>query len=208
MFIDFCGTDGTGKSTAYEAFCDTLEATGARVLRTREVGNPHIKVCSRLREIILDPTNNMDGRAMELVFSAMRIENKRFYDSVKDCYDYIVSDRGWLCHLAYTDHNVNPDFTERLYLEMIEPISYLPDRVYLFQVNAEEAARRRNNRGEVVDAIELKGDIFQARVAESYRKWANIYRDDIDIRTIDTSGSRESVAKQLIGEAIGLLRDA
>ena len=39
--IDFCGTDGTGKTTAYDYFCDQLEARGKRVLRTREVGSPH-----------------------------------------------------------------------------------------------------------------------------------------------------------------------
>jgi len=135
----------------------------------------------------------------------MRIENRRFYESIAGQVDFIVSDRGWLCHLAYTDHNVDEEFTRQLYVDFLEAKTYLPDRCYLFEVSADEAARRRASRGRAADAIELKGDDFQRRVAESYRKYAEIYAGDFDIRIIDSSGTKESVAAVVIAEAEELL---
>lgn len=172
MLIEFSGTDGSGKTTALEYFCDRLERAGKRVLRTREVGSPHVPVCQKLREIILDPKAKMDGRAMELIFAAMRIEQQRHYDRVRANYDFIVSDRGWLDHLAYNDHNVSEDFTRRFYLDLIAHETVMPDRVYLFEVSREEAARRRARRAGFIDAIEAKGERFQAVVAASFTKYA------------------------------------
>lgn len=173
--VEFSGVDGTGKTTAMGWFCDELERLGQRVLRTREVGNPHVHACAELRRLILDPEQEIDGRAFELCCAAMRVQNKVFYDSVRDRYDYVVSDRGWLCHLAYSRANACEVFTEQLYLDLIAKETDLPDRVYLFTVDPEEAVRRRENRDKAVDAIEAKGEAFQARVAEAYVHYAALY---------------------------------
>lgn len=195
--IEFSGGDGSGKTTAMTYFCDQLEAKSFRVLRTREVGNTHVPLCVKLRELILNPNQTMDGRAMELVFAAMRIENQNFYERVKDEYDFIVSDRGWLCHLAYTDHNVSPDFTQALYMDFLLHETRLPDKVYLFNVIPEISLARRTRRGEAMDAIEAKGPAFQAKVLESYLSRANEARDidDIDVVEVDANESLEDVKR-------------
>lgn len=198
MFIEFSGADGSGKTTALRYFCDRLQDAGKRVLRTREVGSPHVPACVKLREVILDPEAKMDGRAMELVFAAMRVEQQRFYDRVRDQYDFIVSDRGWLDHLAYNDHNVSEDFTRRFYLDVIARETYMPDRVYLFKVSPAEALRRRTKRAGFVDAIEAKGEEFQKLVAGSFIKYA---QQLACVRHVDADRPVEEVQSYFDGEA-------
>ena len=201
MLIEFSGADGSGKTTAMELFCARLEERGARVLKTREVGCPHIEFCATLRKILLDPNRSLDGRTMEFVFAAMRIENQKFYDSVRNDYDHIVSDRGWLCHLAYTDHNVSHDFTGQLYLNVVQQHTTLPQRIYLFDVDPSVARERRGIRGEAEDAIEAKGYEFQVNVVESYRMYARLFENFTDIRVIDANQGLSVVSQRMINEA-------
>lgn len=193
MIIEFSGGDGSGKTTAMGVFCDRLEANGKRVLRTREVGSPHIPLCEELRKLILSPEADMSGEAMEFVFAAMRIENEKFYRSVENDYDFIVSDRGWLCHLAYTDHNVSKSFTERFYLDLVAYSTYLPDLIYYFDVDPEVSAKRRAVRGEPVDAIEAKGQDFQRRVIRSYRSYVDYFKRQVAINTVNANVGLEDV---------------
>lgn len=193
--IEFEGCDGAGKTTAYNFFIKELKAKGLRVLETREVGNPHIPVCVGLRKLVLAPESNLSGAAMEYIFAAMRIENQRFYESVKDQYDFIVSDRGWLSHLAYTDVNVDPTFTDRLYKGVVAKYTKLPDRVIYLNVRPEVALQRRNTRNGYVDAIEAKGPKFQEKVAESFRYYMREQRIPVDL--IDANGTIEEVQKYL-----------
>lgn len=201
--IEFSGADGVGKTTAFTYLCHQLETRGKKILRTREVGSPHIPICTKLRELILDPTQHLDGKTMECVFAAMRIENQRFYASVKDQYDYIVSDRGILCHLAYTDHNVSPEFTEEFYYGVVARYTSLPDMILLFMADPQVALSRITKRGEAADAIEAKGTAFQEKVIRSYTQHANRlhtmnYEDKyVDIHVIDANRSIADVQKNM-----------
>lgn len=205
MIIDFCGGDGTGKTTAFNYFCERLESVGKRVLRTREVGNPHVPVCVELRELILDPNRDIDGRAMELIFSAMRIENARYYAAVADDYDFIVSDRGWLCHLSYTKGNVDEQFVDDLYVSLIEQHTFLPDRAYLFHVDHDVAESRRSGRDKATDVIEAKGSDFQRLVASAYLEYAEAYRNDFQIILVNTGGTIDDVRRLMDTEIEKLL---
>jgi dTMP kinase len=166
--IEFEGTDGAGKTTALKYFIGQMRAIGMRVLDTREVGNPHIPVCVQMRETVLSTESGLNGAQMEIVFAAMRVLNQAFYRKVQWDYDFIVSDRGLLSHLAYTDHNVNDEFTDKLYLDLMHDITTTPDAVIYFDVNTETALLRRQARGSGMDAIEIKGVGFQEKVRESF----------------------------------------
>jgi dTMP kinase len=170
--IEFDGGDGSGKTTAYNRFCDQLEAKGFKVLRTHEIGNPHLQFAVEVRKILLDPKNDLDGRSMELMFAAMRIENHRLYDKVKDSYDFIVSDRGWLSHPSYGEHNAPADFALALWYGLLFDEAHMPQTIYLFDVAPEVALARRVRRGTEPDAIEIKGVEFQRKVLASYLQHA------------------------------------
>lgn len=201
MKIELEGCDGSGKSTALRYISEQIQKKDMTVCETREVGNPHIPICVKLRELVLAPGSNLDGKAMECIFSAMRIENEHWLYKLKlssDAPDFVLSDRGWLSHLAYTDHNVNPEFTEDLYLKVLENHSSLPDVVIYFSVNTQTALQRRVRRGEgMADVIEAKGVEFQEKVRQSFEKYIDRYSNRIAIYTVDANQSKEGVQRQL-----------
>jgi dTMP kinase len=169
--IEFEGTDGAGKTTGLKYFIEQAKAKGLTVVETREVGNPNVPSCVKLREFVLDPKSNLSGQAMELIFSAMRYENDLWYRQLLQsdtAPDLVISDRGWLSHLSYTDHNVSEEFTNLLYKNVLRKTTLMPDLVIYFAVDTETALKRRVKRGEGMDVIEMKGIEFQNKVRDSF----------------------------------------
>lgn len=197
LVIEIEGIDGSGKTTGYNYLCDKLESKGFKVLRTREVGSPLIPLCVELRKLVLNPENKMKGEAMEFIFAAMRIINQDYYETVRANYDYIVSDRGWLSHLAYTDQNVSPEFTHLFYNNVVKTLTKLPSLALYFEIDPDIAAKRRVTRGEVADVIELKGSEFMKAVALSFKR--HILNSRMLARThfIDANLTIPEVQKQL-----------
>lgn len=195
--IEFEGTDGAGKTTGLKYFINKAKSLGLNVVETREVGNPHITTCVKLREFVLDPANKLSGEAMECIFAAMRFEN---YFWENDLYtnntDLVVSDRGLLSHLAYTDHNVSKQFTKDLYKNCIEEYTGYPNIVIYFRVDSKTALSRRVSRG-TTDVIELKGIEFQEKVRESFKTYLNEYAQYINIYTVDANQTLDGVKNQL-----------
>ena len=201
--IECEGTDGAGKTTALQYLVEQAKKRGLSVVETREVGNPHIPACVKLREFVLDPASNLDGKTMELIFSAMRFENDKWLRELaasNNSPDLIVSDRGWFSHLAYTDHNVSMEFTQSLYDGPIRGYTLLPDVVIYFRVNTDTALKRRQKRGTGMDVIEMKGIEFQDKVRDSFEYYLNQAQHDEDIKkvfVVDANQDIEGVQEQL-----------
>lgn len=195
--VDIEGTDGAGKTTALNYLQKRLVEQGHSVLPTREVGSKLIPTCVKLREIVLSPDSNMSGKSMELVFAAMRLENDRLYESVRDKHDFILSDRGWFSHLAYTDHNVSKSFTKDFYINFLDKHTEKPDLVIYLSVDNDVAAKRRGIRAESIDAIEAKGLEFQENVRKSFDKYLQSSKDEMEIVYIDANQDVLGVEKQL-----------
>ena len=200
--LEFEGTDGAGKTTGLKYFIEQARAKGLTVVETREVGNPNIPACIKLREFVLDPNSNLSGEAMEFIFSAMRYENDRWFRELArgpNPPDLVISDRGWLSHLSYTDHNVSERFTKLLYGEVLSNTTILPDAVIYFSVNTETALKRRIKRGEGMDVIEMKGVEFQNKVRDSFDKYIDELDEfgDVSIFRVDANESIEGVRRQL-----------
>lgn len=201
MKIEVEGTDGAGKTTAYKYLIEKLKEAQGRVLETREVGSPLIPINVKLRELVLSPESGLSGEAMELIFSAMRVENDRYYKAVGKDFDFIVSDRGWLSHLAYTDHNCDKQLTKDLYLNFLKARTSMPDVVIYLDVNTDTALQRRVKRGEGMDVIEMKGVEYQEKVRGSFKEylsnrstWAGVTSD---VFYVDANASVEEVQAQL-----------
>lgn len=205
--IEVSGCDGSGKTTALKYLIDNLRARGFKVLETREVGSPLIPVCVKLRELVLDVNSDLDGSEMEMIFAAMRLRQHRLYKSVMRDYDFIVSDRGYLDHLAYTDHNVDANFTDMLYTKFIATLTRMPDLVLYFNVNTETALKRRVKRGEGMDAIEIKGVAFQEKVRESFIKYLS-QGDQQRVMIIDANQSKLEVQARVDGIVVILSTEA
>lgn len=197
--IEFEGTDGAGKTTGLGYFIETARAKGLTVAETREVGNPNVPICVKMRELVLSPDSGLCGEAMELIFSAMRYENDRWLKNLESSPtppDLVVSDRGWFSHLAYTDHNVSTDFTHMLYGGLLQHETKLPDVVIYFRVSTETALKRRVKRGTGMDVIEMKGVGFQELVRDSFEKYL-ASNDRVIQYTVDANDTIEGVRAQL-----------
>ncbi|NJO48114.1 MAG: dTMP kinase [Leptolyngbyaceae cyanobacterium RM2_2_4] len=199
--IEFEGTDGAGKTTALKYFIEQARAKGLSVAETREVGNPNVPSCVKMREFVLDPKNNLRGETMEFIFSAMRYENDLWLQNLKNGPnrpDFVVSDRGWLSHLSYTDHNVSVEFTEALYNGVMEKSTLLPDVVIYFKVDTQTALQRRVKRGEgMMDAIEMKGIGYQELVRGSFEKYIKSSEGKFKVFTVDANQDIDSVRRQM-----------
>jgi len=200
--IEFEGTDGAGKTTGLKYFIEQAQKRGLKVVETREVGNPNVPVCVKLREIVLDPNSGLSGESMELIFSAMRFENDKWLRELRDSSEspvLVVSDRGWYSHLAYTDHNVSNYFTEALYRGFVQEFTLAPEVVIYFKVSTDTALKRRNKRGTGMDVIEMKGVGFQEKVRESFEHYMYDEYTAIHDRlyVVDANDTIEGVQKQL-----------
>lgn len=198
--IEFEGTDGAGKTTGMTYFIEKAREKGLSVIETREVGNPNIQICAEMRKAVLDPNSGLNGEGMEIVFSAMRMFNDVWYRKLQKSDnppDLVVSDRGYLSHLAYTDHNVSEEFTNQLYINLVGMKTLLPDFVIYFKVNTDTALKRRIKRGESIDAIEMKGVEFQEKVRESFEKYIEANRFKIMTYEVDANQDLDSVKIQL-----------
>lgn len=209
--IEFEGTDGAGKTTGLKYFIERAQSLGYSVVETREVGNPNVPSCVKMREFVLDPANNLRGETMEMIFSAMRFENDKWLRSINtepNGPSFVVSDRGWYSHLAYTDHNVSEEFTAKLYDNLLAKTTLLPDVVIYFSVNTETALSRRIKRGTGMDAIEMKGIEFQEKVRKSFQKYLNVDEslETVKVFYVDANQDIEGVRRQLddiLGKIVG-----
>jgi dTMP kinase len=126
----------------------------------------------------------------------MRFENDRWLKTVNS--QLVVSDRGWLSHLAYTDHNVDEDFTKNLYERFVGLETQLPGAVIYFDVSTDTALKRRNNRG-TSDVIEMKGVPFQEKVRSSFEKHLNQYGQFMKVFRVNANGTIDEVRQELDG---------
>ncbi len=198
--IELEGTDGSSKTTSLKYIIEKLRAAGKTVLETREVGSPHVPINVKLRELVLSKDSGLSGESMEMIFCAMRFEHDKFLQSVKDDYDFVVSDRGYLSHLAYTDHNVNEGFTQDLYMGVVEKRTDMPDYVIYFNIDSKTGLARRVKRGEGEDVIEIKGVEFQDKVRESFGKYIEYIEGNAkatQVFEVDANGTVEQVREQL-----------
>ena len=75
LFISFDGGDGTGKSTQSVLLNDWMQNRGMACVLTKEPGTPYIEECKAIREILLNPKNNLSNRAELLLFLADRAQH-------------------------------------------------------------------------------------------------------------------------------------
>jgi dTMP kinase len=206
LVVEIEGLDGSGKTTGLKYLVEQLTAKGFKVLSTREVGSTHIPVCADLRKIVLNPELTLDGTTMEFIFAAMRIENQKFYKSVEEEYDFIISDRGWLSHLAYTDQNVSNEFTQAFYKGIVAPLTKLPDKILYFDIAPATAFERMQKRGELPDSIEKKGAVFMERVAKSFKSHMMSYGVFSRISHVDANKTLAEVQTELDGHIEALVK--
>lgn len=201
LFITFEGSDGCGKSTQMRLLKDYLSSCGARLTVTREPGG--CEISERIRALVLDvKAMGMTDACEALLFAAARSQH------VKDVIRPAVTNGNIVLCDRYVDSSIAYQGGGRGLGEWVRMINEkavdgcMPDLTLLFDINAEEALRRRMN-ATGADRIESAHSGFMTDV---YNAFMDLAKEEPErIKIIDANGEIEqiqSVVRQMVINAI------
>jgi dTMP kinase len=170
MFVTFEGVDGSGKSTQARLLAEALRDEGREVVATREPGGTELG--ERVRELVLHG-NGVSPWAEATLFAAARAQlvEEVIRPALARGAD-VVCDRYLDSSLAYQGIGRGLGVDRVLELNLVATGGLLPDRTFLLELPAAEAARRR---GADTDRLEAEGQEFAARVGIAYRELAGAF---------------------------------
>lgn len=188
MFISLEGIDGSGKSTQARLLA---EALGAETLLIREPGGTD--AAERVRELLADPSVELDPFAELLLFSAARADLiARVIRPAIEAGTDIVADRFADSSVAYQGgaRELGTSYVLSLTDTVIDGL--WPDLTVLLRVDPEVGLGRAD--GE--DRFESEGLELQRAVAEAYEEIAAIASDRVVV--VDGAGSVEEVHERVM----------
>jgi dTMP kinase len=196
VFIVLDGVDGCGKTTQAVRLVRTLRAESQReVLHLREPGSTRLG--EALRELVLDPEGAMSPAVETLLFAAAR---RQMLDEVVAPAlargAAVVVERFHASTFAY--QVAAGGLSEEDVLLVLERFagSPRPDRVLVLDLPPEVARSRASARA-ASDRIEAKGLTFQKKVAQGFRRYAELAKDVV---LLDAGGSEDQVAERILAQ--------
>jgi len=183
VFISLEGIDGSGKSTQAKLLA---EALGAETLLIREPGGT--EAAERIRELLADPSFELDTFAELLLFSAARADLvSRVIRPALEAGRTVVADRFADSSVAYQGGARELGTSHVLSLTDTVIDGLWPDLTLLLRVDPEVGLGRAD--GE--DRFESEGLELQRAVAEAYDEIAQIASDRVVV--VDAAGTVEEV---------------
>jgi dTMP kinase len=165
-FITFEGIDGAGKSTHLERCAGLLRQRGIDLLVTREPGGTPL--AENIRGWFLNHDTDADTEAL-LAFAARSDHLARLIRPALAAGRWVVCDRFTDSTVAYQGAGRRLGAARVEQLEQWLHPDLQPDRTFLFDLEPEEAARRRA-RARAADRFEAEDVAFFQRVRDGYRK--------------------------------------
>jgi dTMP kinase len=201
MFVTFEGLDGSGKSTQAALLHEYLSESGRQAVLTREPGGTPLG--EEIRKIVLHQRIEITPWAEAALFAAARAELvERVIRPALERGADVVCDRYIDSSLAYQGIARQLGIDRVLELNLQATRGLLPDRTFLVNVDADEAARRRAE-GDEPDRIEGEDDEFRARVDAGYRELATLFPRRVV--QVDSSRPAEEIAVLIRGQVRDLL---
>lgn len=188
MFISLEGVDGSGKSTQARLL---VEALGPETVAIREPGGTD--AAERIRELLADPSLELDPFAELLLFSAARADLvSRVIRPALEAGKVVVADRFADSSVAYQGGARGLGTSHVLSLTDTVIDGLWPDLTLLLKVEPEVGL----GRAESDDRFEAEGLDLQRAVAEAYEEIAIIARDRVVV--IDAGGSVDEVHERVM----------
>jgi dTMP kinase len=210
-FITFEGIDGSGKSTQLRFLNNFLRAHGCNALLTREPGGT--KLGLRLREALLDATEEVDPLTELLVFAADRAQHvRRILVPALEAGTVVISDRYADATVAY--QGAGRGFSPELISQIVQLATggLKPDLTLLFDVSIEESTTRTTRRSTgknaargARDRLDIEHAEFHARVRDAYLQIAAAEPERVKV--IDTSGPVERTHERVKQVIVPFLRE-
>lgn len=197
FFISFEGADGVGKTTQITLLIEYLKSKKRETFATREPGGT--AVGEKVREILLDPSMEMEKRTETLLYLSARAEHveKIILPKVKDGI-IVLSDRFSDSTLVYQGMARGLDVDTLIKINNFATNGLLPDLTFLLDAPVERLAKRMQKRGKA-DRIEQEGLKFQQLVREGFLQLAKSYLERIVvIDALESIGKiQESIRKSI-----------
>ena len=188
MFISLEGVDGSGKSTQARLL---VEALGPETVAIREPGGTD--AAERIRDLLADPSFELDPFAELLLFSAARVDLlSRVVRPALEAGKVVVADRFADSSVAYQGGARGLGTSHVLSLTDTVIDGLWPDLTLLLKVDPELGLGRADGD----DRFEAEGLDLQRAVAEAYEEIA-IIASDRDV-VIDATGSVEEVHERVM----------
>jgi dTMP kinase len=183
LFISLEGVDGSGKSTQARLLA---EALGPETLLIREPGGTD--AAERIRELLADPSLELDSFAELLLFSAARADLvARVIRPALEAGKVVVADRFADSSVAYQGGARGLGTSHVLSLTDTVIDGLWPDLTVLLRIDPEAGLAR----AEGDDRFEAEGIELQRAVAEAYEEIAAVARDRVVV--IDADGSVDEI---------------
>jgi dTMP kinase len=164
-FITIEGMDGSGKSSHLEFLRDGLQARGLQVVMSREPGG--VPLSEKLRELILHEPMSVFSELC-LVSAARREHIAQKIEPALARGEWVISDRFYDSTTAYQAYARGFDKRMVAYFIRHATQGLKPDLTLYFDLDAEQAARRRTGRGNESDRFEQQDLIFFKSVRKGF----------------------------------------
>ena len=174
MFVSFEGLDGSGKTTQVERLRARLEADGRTVVTAREPGATPLG--EEIRALVLHG-HEMTPWAEALLYAAARAELvAEVVAPALDRGEDVILDRYLDSSVAYQGVGRGLGLEEVLDLNLQAVGGLLPDRTFVLEVDTALSGRRV---GSGPDRIERESSDFHRRVADGYRRLAELHPERV-----------------------------
>lgn len=194
IFITFEGIEGAGKSTQVDLFCDHLDKSGKKYVRTVEPGGTTIS--NEVRKILLSVEHSgMTSLTELLLYAAARAQHVG--ELIKPSLEkglVVVCDRFTDSTMAYQGFGRGLDRELIRSLNNICTEGIVPDITFLLDLES-ETGLRRNREARKIDRLELEDITFHNKVREGYRVLAEEEKERI--RMIDSGRTIDEIAGEI-----------
>jgi dTMP kinase len=188
LFVSLEGVDGSGKSTQARLL---VEALGSDTVAIREPGGT--EAAERIRELLADPTLELDPMAELMLFLAARADlTERVIRPALEAGRDVVADRFSDSSVAYQGAARELGVGEVIGLCETATDGLWPDLTLLLRIEPETGLGRAAGD----DRFEQEGLALQEAVATAYEEIAVIASDRVTV--IDATGSVEEVHERVL----------
>lgn len=187
FFIVFEGPDKSGKTTQARLLKDYLDRKGYKVKLTREPGGTIVS--EKIRDIILDPKNNMSALCELFLYEASRADHVEnlIKPSLNDGY-IVISDRFTLASVVYQG------FARGLGIDLVNKLNEIAinglniDIIFGFKLSIDDYFKRSSNNAK--DRMEMEDKKFLESVFSAYYR---LFEENKGIIVVDASKSIDEI---------------